>query len=151
MSDIAPYAEPGPPDEGSGNGCVIGLLAAVVVLALVSAGACVFLVVAVDDDGGGGGSDSEAADIGEPTCQVGDQGHIEAVMAVTNPTSERSNYIIRVTFDDGNGDEIDSETLTVDAVPAGQQTFARAETDTSPPADGRFTCRVTDVERFSDE
>lgn len=150
MSDIAPYAEPGPPEKSDRNGCVIGLLAAVVVLTLVSVGACVLLVVAVDDDGGEG-SDSETADVGEPTCQVDQQGHVEAVMDVTNPTSERSNYVIRVTFDDGNGDEIGSETLTVDALPAGQQTFARAETDTPPPADGRFTCRVTDVVRFSDE
>ena len=28
MSDIAPYAEPGPPEKSDRNGCVIGLLAA---------------------------------------------------------------------------------------------------------------------------
>ena len=150
MSDVAPDAEPVPPEEPARNGCILGMLGAVVVLALLSFGACVFLVVRVDDSDDGG-SGSEAADVGEPTCQVDEQGHVEAVMAVTNPTSERSNYIIRVTFDDAEGDEIDSETLTVDALPAGQQTLASAVTDTSPPADGQFTCRVTDVERFSDE
>jgi hypothetical protein len=153
MSDIAPYAEPSPSEEPGRNGCILGMLGAVVVLTLVSVGACVFLVVRVDpDDGGGGnGGEGEAADVGEPTCQVDADGHIEAVMVVTNPTSERSNYIIRVTFDDADGDEIDSETLTVDAVASGQQASARAVTDTSPPADGQFTCRVADVERFSDE
>lgn len=153
MSDDVPDPDPVPPKEPDRSGCVIlGMLGAVVALALLSVGACVFLVVRVDtgDDGGGGG-DSEAADVAPPTCQVDADGHIEAVMVVTNPTSERSNYIIRVTFDDADGDEIDDETLTVDAVPSGQQASARAVTDTSPPADGQFTCRVTDVERFSDE
>jgi hypothetical protein len=153
MSDAVP--DPVPPEEPDRNGCIIlGMLGAVVALALLSVGACVFLVVRVDTgdgDGDGGGGDGEAADVAPPTCQVDADGHIEAVMVVTNPTSERSNYIIRVTFDDANGDEIDSETLTVDAVPSGQRASARAVTDTSPPADGQFTCQVTDVERFSDE
>jgi hypothetical protein len=157
MSDMPPDAEPVPPEEPDRNGCILGMLGAVVALALLSVGACVFLVANVDSDGDGdgdggdGGGDSEAADVGEPTCQVDADGHVEAVMVVTNPTSERSNYIIRVVFDDADGDEIDSEALTVDAVPSGQQASARAVTDTAPPADGQFTCRVTDVERFSDE
>lgn len=153
MSDMAPDAEPVPSQEPDRNGCILGMLGAVVALALLSVGACVFLVARVDtdDDGGGGGGDAEAADVGEPTCQVDAEGHIEAIMVVTNPTSERSNYIIRVDFDDADGDEIDSEALTVNAVPSGQQASARAVTDTAPPADGQFTCRVTDVERFSDE
>ena len=150
MSDIAPYAEPGPSEKGRGNGCVIGLLAAVVVLALVSVGACVFLVVAIDDDDDGG-SDAERSDVAEPTCQVDDQGNVEAVMQVTNPTSERSNYVIQVTFDDAEGTAIDTRTLTVDGLAPNQQAIARAETDTPAPADGAFTCRVTDVVRFSDE
>jgi hypothetical protein len=150
MSDIAPYAAPQPPERSNRPGCVLGLLGSVVLLTLVSVGACVFLVASMDGGGSGDGS-SEAADVAEPECLVDDEGHVQAVMQVTNPTSERSNYVIRVSFEDGDGDEIDVETLTVDDLEPGQQAVARAVTDTSPPADGVFTCGVSDVERFSDE
>jgi hypothetical protein len=147
MSDIPPYAAPDPPDTRGLNGLLLG----VVLAALLSVGACVFLVASVDGDGDGDGSSAgEAADVAPPTCQSDVSNHVEAVMTVTNPTSKRSNYVIDVVFIDPQGDAIDSETVTVRAVDPGATTTARAVTDTDVP-DGGFTCRVTDVDRFSDE
>ncbi len=133
------------------SGCLKAFLIVLAIGAVVGIGACVALVAAVDDasDDVTESEAGEADDVGDPDCKVDDAGYMQATMQVTNNSSERSNYSIEVTFEDPNGDQIETGVAAVSALEPDQSTTATAQTLTQPP--GEFTCRVVDVERFSDE
>jgi len=144
-----------PPPPSSGTNVLVWVLVAVGVVLLLGMGACVALVVAV----GEAAEDidrsvteeraDEADDVSEPRCTSAG-GFLTAEVDVTNDSSERSNYSIEVAFESADGDQIDTAFAFVSALQPGQSTVVDAQTLTEPPAPD-FTCRVTDVERYSDE
>jgi hypothetical protein len=91
----------------------------------------------------------EARDVGEPDCRVSGSGLMEAELTVTNRSSERSNYIIDVTFEAPDGAQLETAVLFVNDLEPDQSTTDVASTFTEPT--GEFTCRVVEVERFSAE
>ena len=77
-------------------------------------------------------------------------GFLRADLEVTNDSSERSNYLVTVTFEDGDGDQIDTGVANV--VAAGAAPVDHGDGFSPPPTfTGDFDCRVVGVERFSDE
>jgi hypothetical protein len=132
------------------SGCLKAFLIVLAIGAVVGIGSCVALVVAVDDasDDVTESEADEARDVGEPECKVDDAGFMQATMQVTNNSSKRSNYTIEVTFENPGGDQIDTGAALVSALEPDQSTAATAQTLTQPPGD--FTCRIVDIERFSD-
>ena len=133
------------------SGCLKAFLIVLAIGAVIGIGSCVALVVAVDDasDDVNQSEADEADDVGEPECKTDEVGFMAATMQVTNNSSERSNYTIEVTFEDPNGDQIETGAALVSALEPDQSTTATASSLTEAP--GEFTCRVVDVERFSDE
>lgn len=146
---------PPPPGRSGASGCLKAVLIAVAVLAAVGIASCVALVVAVDDSADEVDEDlaeeraEEAEDVAEPTCTTDAAGYMVAELEVTNNSSERSNYIVEVTFEGSDGNQIDSAFAEVTALEPGQTGAATAQTLTTPP--GEFMCRVVEVERLSDE
>jgi hypothetical protein len=74
-----------------------------------------------------------------------------ATMDVTNQSSERSNYFIEVSFEAPDGSQLATGNAVVNALEPDQSTTTEALSATEGPTGGEFTCRVTDVERISDE
>jgi hypothetical protein len=110
------------------------------------------IVVVVGDDGDGDDRspvDDQAA-VGEPVCTSDEQGHMVAEIPVTNPSSERSNYTIEVSFETVDGTPLIPVTATVIDLEPGEEATALAQSFIAPPAGG-FTCRVTAVERIPGE
>lgn len=140
----------------SRNGCLTAFLVVLALGVLGAVGACVALVALADDVADEVGEDineleaDEQDDAGEPTCGTDDVGDLEAVVEVTNDSSKRSNYIITVAFSGEDGNQIGTGTGSVTALEPGQSTQATISTVTDAPA-GSVTCKVTSVERFSDE
>ncbi len=148
--------QPGPAPAKSRNGCLTAFLVVLALGVLGAVGACVAVVALADDvadevsDDITEGQADEQDDVGEPTCGTDDVGDLEAVVDVTNDSSERSNYMITVAFSGEDGNQIDTGTGSVTALEPGQSTQATISTFTDAPA-GSVTCKVTDVQRFSDE
>jgi hypothetical protein len=140
------------------SGC---LKAAIIVGGLVlvlGLGSCIALALTADEiaenvdeavDDIDEDDEREARDVGEPDCRVGESGQMEAELTVTNRSSERSNYIIDVTFESSDGSQLETAVLFVNDLEPDQSTTDVASTFTEPT--GEFTCRVVDVERFSAE
>jgi hypothetical protein len=157
----APQAYPsqGPPAQGM-SGCLKAFLIALGLAVVLGGVACVAFVVAVDDaaDEVSESVDREMADeqareledIGEPECYVDDLGYAAAEVDVTNNSSERSNYMIELTFEAPDGSQLDTASTTASGLEPGQTTTASASTVTEA-VEGEFSCRVLEVDRFSDE
>jgi hypothetical protein len=144
----------GPPPQQGMNGCLkafLIVLALTVVLGVVAVIVAATLVDdAVDDfaDDFAEGDADEQDDIDSVECGEDDFGNLQATVTVTNDSSERSNYIIQVNFEDGDGTQIASNTVLLDNVEPGQSASAEASTSIEPPDE--VECRVVEVERFSD-
>jgi hypothetical protein len=140
-----------PPRPRSGvHGCLIALLVVVALGLLAVVGGCVALAVAVENHDEGETDASERADVGDATCRVDDASLLVADVPVTNRSSKRSNYIVTLTFESPNGSQLATGLAFVNALEPGQSATATANALRQAPADGAFSCRVIDVERFSD-
>jgi hypothetical protein len=151
------YPSVPPPARSSGaNGCLIAFLVVLALAVLGGVGSCVALVVVADDVAEDVEEDlveeqaDEADDVSEPRCERGQFNDMQAVVTVTNDSSERSNYTIEVAFNGPNGDQLDTAYATVSALAPGQSTEATAASVAEAPT-GDFTCDILDVERFSDQ
>ena len=91
----------------------------------------------------------EADDVSDPDCDTNESGFMTATMEVENDSSERSNYIIEVTFEGPGDTQLDTAVATLSSLEPGQQAQVEASTVTEAPDD--FSCRAVEVERFSDE
>ena len=143
---------PRPPSSSSGTNVLVWVLVAVGVVVLLGMGACVALVVAVGEaaeDVSQSAAD-EADDVSGTRCRADAGAFLAAEVEVTNDSSEPSNYSIEVAFESAEGDQIDTAFAFVSALEPGQSTVLDVQSLTEPPAPG-VTCRVTDVERYSDE
>jgi hypothetical protein len=142
-----------PPKSGM-SGCAKAAIVGVVVIVLLGIAAAVALVVFADEVVEQVGEDlteeraDEADDVQSTRCGTNEAGFLIATIDVTNDSSERSNYVIQVAFEDGEGDQITSATAFLDNVEPGQSASAEASTTVEPPA--QVDCRVVEVERFSD-
>jgi hypothetical protein len=146
------YAGPiGPPPKSGMSGCLKAFLIVLVVSTVVGVGGCIFAVSRVDDvvHNVDFNDSDELNDVDVQGCGRSSSGSLQADLRVTNDSSERSNYLIEVTFEDGAGDQVDTGVANVSALAPGQsrdvavQSFAELT--------GDFDCRVAGVERFSDE
>jgi hypothetical protein len=149
------YYAPGPlapaPAQSGMSGCLKAFLIVLAVLVVLGVGSCVVLVVVAEDVGEDliEEQGDEADDIQGVDCGTSSAGFMAAELEVTNDSSERSNYFIDVSFESSNGDQIDTAFVNVSSLDPGQSTTIEATTLTEPTGD--FTCRVVEVERFSDE
>jgi hypothetical protein len=147
---------PPPAPSGGTNGCLYAFLAVLAVGVLLGLGSCVALVVLADDvsedvvDDLAEEQAGERDDVSEPRCELGPAGDMQAVMTVTNDSSERSNYTIEVAFNGANGDQLETSLASVSALAPGQATEATASSIADAPSP-EFTCEIVNVQRFSDE
>jgi hypothetical protein len=149
-----PAARPWAPPPRSGmSGCTKALIAGVVATLALGTGACVAVVAAVDHAGREVRQSQarERLDVAAPACRVDVAGLMAAKARVTNHSSKRSNYLIRVTFEGADGGQLATSGTVVTALEPGQSTTATAHALQGPPEGGAFTCRVVTVERLSDE
>ena len=148
--------QPGPAPAKSRNGCLTAFLVVLALGVLAAVGGCVAFVALADDvaedvgDDLAEGSADEQDDVGEPTCGTDDVGDLEAVVDVTNDSSKRSNYMITVAFSGDGGDQLGTGTGGATALEPGQSTQATITSVIDAPT-GAVTCKVTSVQRFSDE
>lgn len=84
-------------------------------------------------------------------CTTDDLGFMAATLKVTNDSSERSNYIIDVTFTSPDGaEQYGSGGALVSALAPDQTKQEKASSlEEAPP--GEFECKITDVLRTTDE
>jgi hypothetical protein len=134
----------------------VWVLVAIGVVVLLGMGACVALVVAVGevaedvDRSVAAERAAEADDVAATRCRTDAGEPLAAEVEVTNDSSERSNYTIDVAFESAGGDQIETGFGFVSALEPGQSRVVEIQTLTASPGP-LVTCRVTDVERFSDE
>jgi hypothetical protein len=145
-----------PPSSSSGTNVLVWVLVAIGVVVLLGMGACVALVVAVGevaedvDRSVAAERAAEADDVAATRCRTDAGEPLAAEVEVTNDSSERSNYTIDVAFESAGGDQIETGFGFVSALEPGQSRVVDIQTLTASPGP-LVTCRVTDVERFSDE
>ena len=153
----AGYPVQASPQQGM-SGCLKAALIVGGLLLVLGLGSCIALALAADEvaeniddavDDIEEDDAREARDVGEPDCRVGESGFMEAELTVTNNSSERSNYIIDVTFESPDGTQLETAVLFVNDLEPDQSTTDTASSLTE--ASGEFTCRVVDLERFSAE
>jgi hypothetical protein len=92
----------------------------------------------------------EAADVQLAGCLPTGAGHMASTVRVTNHSSKRSNYVVDVVFESGDGSrQLAARTVFVNDLEPGQTT--QQEAGTLTPAPTSFDCRLSQVQRFSDE
>jgi hypothetical protein len=135
------------------SGCLLAVLIGMAVAAVLGLGSCAVLVATMSsaDDEREQERQREWADVDPPTCRLEGLGFLAADLAVTNHSSERSNYAITVAFEDAGGAQIHAASAFVEALEPGQSTTAQVGTLTRPPDGEAFTCRTVTVDRASDE
>ena len=120
----------------SGAFRLIALLAVLVVIAAV-----VLAVVLVTRT-----SDDAKDDVNVSACSADPGGGKPTASGeIVNDSSKTSNYVIRLRFNDSDGNAVSEGAAAVDDVDAGQT--ARWELTGARSADGPVTCEVTDVSR----
>lgn len=140
-----------PPAKSGMGGCLKAFLVVLALTVVLGGIGLVLAARAVDDavDDLDGRDADEVDDVTDLECGTDAAGDLRATFAVENDSSDRSNYVITIAFEDADGNQLDTASAFVNALESGQRTETEAITFTDAP-DG-FTCRVTDVERFSDE
>jgi hypothetical protein len=114
----------------------VGLLVVVLVLAVIVVG--VVVLVTKDD------SPSARGDVAVQACQA-DGGKPTATGTILNHSSKASNYVIRMKFKDGSGNQVSEGVNAVNDVEAGASaTFTLTGTRA---ARGPVNCEVTGVTR----
>lgn len=115
------------------------LLAALVALAVIAA--IVLVVVLVTNT-----SDDAKDDLTVATCEADSGGGDPTASGqIVNDSSKTSNYVIRLRFDDAQGNGVSEGVAAVDDVEAGAT--AQWELTGTRSAEGPLTCEVTDVSR----
>jgi hypothetical protein len=140
------------PKQGM-NGCLkafLIVLALSVVLLVAGGIAAAFLIDDAVDDFVDGDSE-EANDVQDVECEVDGAGNLRATVTVRNDSSERSNYIIQVSWEDDGGTELTSSAAFINGVQPGDRADGDAISGVAAPTDGDADCAVTGVQRFSDE
>ena len=112
----------------------------------------VFLVDRVDDvvEDAIQGSPDELDDVEVAQCRTDESGLMRATLRITNDSPERSSYVIEVEFESTDGNEQLDTGLASRRLDPGQSTETEAHSAGQAPAE-EFECRVTLVNRFSDE
>jgi hypothetical protein len=151
----SPYPPPAPmPPAGReaprlrGQGCLVALavVAGLTVLLVLLAAA----LVAQASDSADEERRREAADVELTDCVPTGAGHMASTVTITNHSSKRSNYVVDVVFETADGSrQLAARSLFVNDLEPGQAT--RQEAGTLTPAPASFDCRVSQVQRFSDE
>jgi hypothetical protein len=80
------------------------------------------------------------------SCTTDSSGNMQASGQLTNHSSDTSTYTISVSFRQ-NGSEVGTGSDLLPSVDAGQNATWTATSFT--PAEGSFTCKITEVERFN--
>lgn len=149
---------PGPPPVAprNNNGCLIAgaVVAAVMILGGV---ACVALVgEAAEDVSESIDEDQEqrervfAEDVTLDGCNPTEFGNMAAQVTVTNHSSDRSNYSIKVSFTSPDKAELYDSTFTyVSGLEEGQTTTDEVTSIEDAPAE--YVCEIVDITRLSDE
>ena len=158
VDDTVPYPPYPPPaplppaawgaPQPRGQGCLVAIA--------IVAGLTVFLVLlaaallARASDSADEARRREAADVELTDCLPTDAGLMASTVRVTNHSSKRSNYVIDIVFESADGSrQLAARSIFVNDLEPGQATQQEAGTLTpSPP---RFDCRVSQVQRFSDQ
>jgi hypothetical protein len=92
----------------------------------------------------------EAADVELTDCVPTSAGHMASTVRVTNRSSKRSNYVVDVVFESADGSrQLAARTVMVNDLEPGQST--QQEAGTFAPAPASFDCRLSQVQRLSDE
>jgi len=135
------------------SGCLKAFLIVLVITTVLGVIGTIVAVSLVDDavDDIAETNAGELDDVQDVECDLDGVGDLHATVTVENDSSERSSYIIEVTFEDDNGDQLDTSTAFINSVEPDQRAEGEAVTFTDPPAEGDFDCRVVELERFSDE
>ena len=123
------------PRRHTGLRIIAALVALAVIAAIVLA---VVLVTRTSDDA----KDDVAVQRCEPDPGGGDP---TASGQIVNDSSKTSNYVIRLRFDDAQGNGVSEGVTAVDDVEAGAT--AQWELTGTRSAEGPLTCEVTDVSR----
>jgi hypothetical protein len=159
VDDTAPYPPypppaPMPPPPGRaasrlrGQGCLVALAVVAsltVVLILLAAALLARASDSADDE-----RRREAADVELTDCLPTGAGHMASTVTITNHSSKRSNYVVDVVFESADGSrQLAARSLFVNDLEPGQATRQGAGTLTPAPAS--FDCRLSHVQRFSDE
>lgn len=143
------------PAKSSGKGClialaVVGALAVLGVIGLVLAALAADEAVEQIDREIEREGREEAEDVELTGCSVGDFQALEATVRVTNNSSERSNYLVDVAFNnDANGNQIDTGFATVNGLRPGQATEVEALAVENAPRGVEFSCEIVSVERYA--
>jgi hypothetical protein len=147
-----PAPMPPPPGRAAsrlrGQGCLVALAVVAsltVVLILLAAALLARASDSADDE-----RRREAADVELTDCLPTGAGHMASTVTITNHSSKRSNYVVDVVFESADGSrQLAARSLFVNDLGPGQAT--RQEAGTLTPAPASFDCRVSQVQRFSDE
>jgi len=147
-----PPAPMPPPAWGAvrprGQGCLVALAVITgltVLLVLLAAALLARASDSADDE-----RRREAADVQLADCVPSGAGHMASTVRVTNHSSKRSNYVVDVVFESTDGSrQLAARTVFVNDLEPGQTT--RQEVGTPTPAPASFDCRLSQVQRFSDE
>jgi hypothetical protein len=149
-----PYPRPTPPPPAweaprpRGHGCLVALA--------IVAGLTVLLVLLVAallaraSDSADDERRREAADVELTDCLPTDAGHMASTIRITNHSSKRSNYVVDVVFESADGSrQLAARTVSMNDLEPGQTT--QQEAGTLTPAPTSFDCRLSQVQRFSDQ
>lgn len=142
-----------PPPRAGMGGCARALIVGVVAAVVLGLGACSAVLLVVDRaaDEAGRARARERLDVAAPGCRLDGAGLMAGEAKVTNRSSKRSNYVIRMTFEGTDGSQLATAGALVTSLEPGQSTTATAHTYQAPPHGGTFSCRVVTVDRFSDQ
>jgi hypothetical protein len=156
--DTVPYPPHSPPTltpppawgapRPRGQGCLValGVVAGLTVVLVLAAAA----LLATASDSADDERRREAADVQLADCLPTGAGHMASTVRVTNHSAKRSNYVVDVVFESADGSrQLAARTVFVNDLQPAQTTQQDAGTLTSAPAS--FDCRLSQVQRFSDE
>jgi hypothetical protein len=156
VDDTVPYPPHPPPaptpawgaPRPRGQGCLVALAVVAgltVLLVLLAAALLARASDSADDE-----RRREAADVRLADCLPTSAGHMASTVRVTNHSSKRSNYVVDVVFESADGSrQLAARTVSVNDLEPGQTTQQEAGTLTAAPTS--FDCRLSQVQRFSDE
>lgn len=128
-------------------------IAGIAVIALIAMTvACGFTETTTDDGKSKGtnvGADTEydaLKDAKVKTCKADEFGYAEAKVEVTNHGKKTAAYIVNVSFENKQGDQLATGTALVNDLAAGQK--AVSDAGAADEVDSKdFTCRVSSVDR----
>jgi len=144
----SPYPPVSAPPQPRGRGCLVAMAIAAglaVLLALLLVALLASASDSVDEE-----RLREAADVELTECSPTGAGHMASTVRITNHSSKRSNYVVDIVFESpGGARQLATRSVLVNDLEPGQ--VSQQEAGTLVPSAGDFDCRVSQVQRFSDE